>query len=47
MKTRLERNKNGDTETNLEVVSVVLTRKNSDTTLGCWQWEWREVGGLP
>ena len=46
MKNRLEENKNGDTETNLEVVSVVLRRGDSDMTLGYCQWEWREVDGF-
>lgn len=32
MKTRLEGNKNGATDTSLEVVSVVLMRNDSDMT---------------
>lgn len=39
MKNRLEGNKIGGTETNLEVVSVVLMKDDSDMTLGYWQWE--------
>lgn len=37
MKNRLEENKGGDIETNLEVVSVVLMTDDSDVTLGYWQ----------
>lgn len=33
MKTGLEENETGDAETNLEVVSVVLMRDDSDMTL--------------
>lgn len=34
MKTRLERNKKGDTEINLEVASLVLMRDDSDMAIG-------------
>lgn len=45
MKTRLEENENGDTDTNLEVISIVLLRDDCDMTLEYCQWAWREVGG--